>query len=117
MKVAIPETNGIVSGPGEALQVCIYETDPSSVLLDRYPNPAMNAASARGLIMIRSALDRGATVLIVSGAGPHAVDYLSGKAEAFLAPSMTVDQALKAFVAGNLSRLQHATHNLGDHAH
>ncbi len=72
MKIAVPVTDNMVSGPGEGLEIRIYDAGKEIKLLDTYENPALKAASARGIWMLRSAIDRGAAAIILSGAGAPA---------------------------------------------
>jgi predicted Fe-Mo cluster-binding NifX family protein len=115
MKIALPETGGIVSGPGEAEVVSIYETEPSIKLIEQYENPALTAPSARGIWMLRSALDRGASTIIVSGIGSHAFEFLEGKGDLYIAAGMGIEEAVENFKSGKLPRLDHPNHQSGHH--
>jgi predicted Fe-Mo cluster-binding NifX family protein len=115
MKIALPETDGIVSGPGEAKIIRIYETEPSISLLEQYENPALTAPSARGIWMLRSALDRGASIIIVSGIGSHAFDFLEGKGDLYIAAGMGIEEAVENFKSGKLPKLEHPNHESGHH--
>ena len=53
MKLAIAVEKGMVSGPGEAEEIRIYDTE-NSQHLESYPNPALTANSARGILMLKS---------------------------------------------------------------
>lgn len=118
MKIALTETGGMVSGPGEAKMVRVYETEPSLKLLEQYENPAITAPSARGIWMLRSALDRGASTIIVSGIGSHAFDFLEGKGELYIAAGLSSDEAVESFRNGKLPRLEHPNHESGhNHNH
>jgi predicted Fe-Mo cluster-binding NifX family protein len=66
MKVAVSVTDGLVEGPGDALEVRFYQVEGSKVkLLESCPNPALMAVTAKGVRMLESALDKGATAFIV----------------------------------------------------
>ncbi|WP_393971147.1 NifB/NifX family molybdenum-iron cluster-binding protein [Oxyplasma meridianum] len=116
MKIALPETGGIVSGPGEAEMVRIYETEPSISIIEQYENPALTAPSARGIWMLRSALDRGASTIIVSGIGSHAFEFLEGKGDLYIAAGMGIEEAVENFKSGKLPKLDHPNHQ-SDHSH
>lgn len=109
MKLAIAVSKGMVSGPGEAEEIKIYETD-SGELLESYPNPALTAKSARGILMLKSIVDRGVTFVIVSGIGAHAFSYTNGRIKLLKGEGLTVDEALRSFVNGSLTELSVATH-------
>ncbi|MEM0155244.1 MAG: NifB/NifX family molybdenum-iron cluster-binding protein [Thermoplasmataceae archaeon] len=115
MKVAIAVDGDIVSGPGEAAEVRIYDLINGHRLIESYENPALTAKAAKGIIMLKSALDRGAESIIVSGIGQHAFTYTSGRLRLFLGNGMTVDQALSNFESGKLHELTGATHDHGNH--
>ena len=115
MRIAIPETGGIVSGPGEAEVVRIYETKPSIAMVEQYENPALTAPSARGIWMLRSALDRGASTIIVSGIGSHAFEFLEGKGVLYIAGGMNIEEAVENFISGKLPKLVHPNHQSGHH--
>ena len=115
MKIALTETEGVVSGPGEAKMVSIYETEPSLKLIEQYENPAITAPSARGIWMLRSALDRGASTMIVSGIGSHAFEFLKDKGNLYIAAGMSSDEALENFRRGKLPKLEHPNHEPGHH--
>ena len=66
MKLAIAVEKGMVSGPGEAEEIRIYDTE-NSQQLESYPNPALTANSARGILMLKSIVDHGVSSVIVDG--------------------------------------------------
>ncbi|MCL4314877.1 MAG: diguanylate cyclase [Candidatus Thermoplasmatota archaeon] len=115
MKIAVCETEGRVEGPGEAANIRIYETTPSLDMIEEYANPALKATAARGVWMLRSALDRGASAIIVAEAGAPAFSFLKGKAELFLGNGMEVESALEGFLDGTLPRLDKPTHEGHNH--
>lgn len=111
MKVAIPVTNGYVDGPGEGLEVIIYEIkDGKPYLVERYENPALKATAARGAHMLKSALDKGVNAVIVAEIGPPGVRLLKGKAKIYLAPGLKVEEALDKLIKGELIETDKPTH-------
>lgn len=115
MKIAIPVTNGKVDGPGEGLEVHIYEIkDGKASLIEKYENPALRATAARGVHMLKSALDRGINAVIVSEIGPQGVKLLKGKAKIYLAEGLDVNEALDKLIRGELMETDRPTH---DHHH
>ena len=117
MKVAVPVTENKVSGPGEGMEVRIYDTNDDMKLLDTYENPALKAQSARGIWMLRSAIERGAEAIIVSEAGAPAFSYTKGKLKLYFGRGLNVAEALSSFKAGRLSELTVPTHEHGHHHH
>ncbi len=115
MRIAIPATKGMVSGPGEAEEVVIYESEPIPAIVDRYANPALTAISAPGIRMLRSAIDRNSTAIIVAEIGPHAFDYAKGRLDLFNGSGMSTDDAVKRFISKNLQTMSEATHPLHKH--
>ncbi|MUN29929.1 NifB/NifX family molybdenum-iron cluster-binding protein [Sulfuracidifex metallicus] len=112
VKVAIPVTDGKVSGPGEAETVKIFEVAGEPKLLEEYPNPALKAMAARGAHMLKSALDRGVQVFIVAEMGPPGVRLIQGKAKAYIANEGTpVEEALKLLNEGKLQEIVKPTHD------
>lgn len=110
MKIAVCETEGMIDGPGEAANIVIYETTPNIKIVERYENPALKATAARGIWMLRSAIERGAKIIIVAEAGPSAFSFLKGKAEIFLGKNMKEECAVEDFLKGNLQKLDKPTH-------
>ncbi len=117
MKIAIPVIDNMVSGPGEGQEVRIYDAGREVKLLDTYENPALKATSARGIWMLRSAIDHGAGAIILSGAGAPAFTFARGKLKIYLGAGLSVDEALSTFKDGKLSELTTATHEHGHHDH
>ncbi|NON61844.1 NifB/NifX family molybdenum-iron cluster-binding protein [Acidianus sp. RZ1] len=117
MRVAVPTTNGIVDGPGEAMKVRIYEVSGNEVkLVEEYDIPALKAMAARGVHMLRSAIEKGATSFLLVEIGPPGVRYLSGKAKIYIVPQGTsVDSALNMFRSGKLIETTAPTHE--EHHH
>lgn len=117
MKVAIPNTKGVVEGPGEAERVSIFEISGSSVsLVEEYENPALRANAARGIHMIRSAMERGATHLIVAEMGRPGFEFIRRTGlKVYLAPQTRIEEALNALVGGKLQEIQSPTHEAHGH--
>ncbi|MEM0072175.1 MAG: NifB/NifX family molybdenum-iron cluster-binding protein [Metallosphaera sp.] len=110
-KVAVPVTNGYVDGPGEGEKVRIYEVSGNGpALVEEYDNPALKATFARGIHMLKSALEKGATAFIVAEIGPPGVRFLEGKAKILLAPGERVEDALEKFMKGALLETHQPTH-------
>lgn len=119
MKVAVALTGNRVSGPGEALEIVVYDAGEEHVLLEKFQNPAATATSARGIVMLQSVVSRGIEKLIISGIGAHAMQYATGRIELLNGGGMTLETALQNFVEGNLEKIDSATHlghNHGSHA-
>ncbi|MCG2888011.1 MAG: NifB/NifX family molybdenum-iron cluster-binding protein [Sulfolobales archaeon] len=117
MKVAVPVSNGYVDGPGEGETVRIYEVNGNSVkLVEEYPNPALTKEAARGLWMLRSALERGATAFLVAEIGPPGFRFLKqNNASIYVVEPMLVEEALRLLIEGKLKEAEGPTH--GDHHH
>ncbi|MEJ2779292.1 NifB/NifX family molybdenum-iron cluster-binding protein [Stygiolobus sp. CP850M] len=116
MKVAIPVTNGFVDGPGEGLEVMIYQLEGGKfTLVEKYENPALRATAARGLHMLKSALDKGINAVVVAEIGPPGVRLLKGKAKIYLAPGLKVEEALERLLKGELPETDKPTHD--EHRH
>ena len=115
MRVAVPVTNGFVDGPGEGEEVYVYDLSPEPKLVEKYPNPAITAVSARGIWMLRSALDRNVEKLIVSGVGQHAFTVVDGKLKFYHADGMKVEDAVATFIEDKLPELTEPNHVHGHH--
>lgn len=116
MRIALVSTDDHIDGPGEGSLVSIYETEPSVRLLEQYENPALRATTTRGIWMLKSALDKGATAIVVAEAGSPAFNYLKGKAELYLGKGKSVSEALTELANGKLPKLTAPTHEHG-HGH
>ncbi|ARM74869.1 NifB/NifX family molybdenum-iron cluster-binding protein [Acidianus manzaensis] len=116
MKVAVPVTNDRIEGPGEAEEVHIYEINGNEIkLLEKYENPALKAMAARGVHMLKSALDRGVNAVIVAEIGSPGVRLLQGKAKIYIAENMQVNEALEKLIRGELKETNKPTHE--EHHH
>ena len=111
MRIAIPVTDGMVEGPGEAREVVIYESDPSPIIVDRFANPAISAISSPGIWMLRSAVDRHSKATIVSEIGPHAFDYASGRIDLYNGRGLSAEDAVRKFISGSLTKITGSTHH------
>ena len=116
MILAVPVKGNITSGPGEAEEIAIVDTAVGKVS-DRYPNPALTATSARGIAMVRSALDRRAEGLVVGGIGEHALTYAMGRMKVYNGSGLTLDDLTKPSSENNLTELLQATHTGSHHHH
>jgi len=110
MRVAVPVTDGVVDGPGEGEVVRIYEVGSDVKLIEEYENPAKYAMAARGVHMLKSALERGAEAFIVAEIGPPGLRYLESKAKIYLGKGYPVELALERFMKGELPEIKEPTH-------
>ncbi|MGC8949042.1 MAG: NifB/NifX family molybdenum-iron cluster-binding protein [Thermoprotei archaeon] len=111
MKVAVPVTNGYVSGPGEGLEVHVYEIEGNIIkFLEKYANPASKAITAKGIYMIRSILERNVNAIIVTEIGQHGFKMLSGKVTVYLAPQIRVEDALSKLIKNELQMIDKPIH-------
>lgn len=117
MKVAVVETNLIIEGPGEGQTVQIYETEPALKLVEEYQNPALKATTTRGIWMLKSVMEKGATAIVVAEAGSPAFNFTKGKAVLYSGAGMKVDAAIKALVDGKLPKMDGPTHEHGHDNH
>lgn len=115
MIIAVPVNGKIATGPGEAREIAIVDTVKGTVL-ETYPNPALMATSARGISMVRSAMERNAEALVVGGIGEHALSYASNHMKVFNGSGLTLEDIMVKFPENQLEELLHATHS-GHHDH
>ena len=115
MIIAVPVKGNMTSGPGEAEEIAIIDTAKGEIS-ERYPNPALTATSARGISMVKSALDRKADALVVGGIGEHALSYAMKHMKVYNGSGATLDELLKESGLENLPELLQATHG-GHHHH
>ncbi len=115
MRIAIPATREMVSGPGEADEVVIYESEPVPAIVERFVNPALTAISAPGIQMLRSAIERKSKALIVAEIGPHAFDYARGRIDLYNGSGLSAEEAVKKLISGNLQKMSEASHPLHRH--
>lgn len=116
MKIAIPVTDGAASGPGEAREIVVFDTS-TGMELERYENPALTATAARGIVMLRSVIDRKVDALVVSGIGQHAIDYARNRLRILNSGGLPISGILAAAGQGNLPEMSEATHMGHHHEH
>ena len=117
MKFAIAISGDRISGPGEAEEILVYDLAGSAKLEESYENPALKATAARGIVMLKSVMDRGVEKLVISGIGDHALEYAKGKLELLNGKGLSKDHALSGILNNTLSRIEEATHHGGHHHH
>ncbi|WP_054853806.1 NifB/NifX family molybdenum-iron cluster-binding protein [Vulcanisaeta distributa] len=121
MRIAISVSNGFVSGPGEGDEVWIVEVRDNGTyeVIERYENPAKYAQQVRGIFMLRSILERGVDTVILSEIGPPGYRWAVGKGIKIYIFEGHVDDAIKAFINGELTEAQGPTHeeHHGHHRH
>lgn len=115
MKIAVPVSANTASGPGEAQEIVIIDTVQEKIV-ERYPNPALTATSARGISMVRSVMERKVDGLVVGGIGEHALSYAANHLKVYNGAGMTIEDLSKKSVVDNLEELTQATHT-GHHHH
>lgn len=115
MKVAVPSTNGVIGGPGEASEVLIYEISSETRFLEKYPNPAITAPNSPGIWMLRSVIEHGAECMIVSGAGEHVFNAAKGAIKIYKAEGLSVEEAVNLLSENRLPELLTPGH--GHHHH
>ncbi|KAA8923007.1 NifB/NifX family molybdenum-iron cluster-binding protein [Thermoplasma sp.] len=115
MKFAVAVSDGKVNGPGESEEIHIYESDGGNIkLVEKYSNPAMDATTARGVFMLKSALEHGANAVVLSEIGSPGFNYLKGRMDVFIVPEIPVTDALKLILDGKIGPATAPTH---DHGH
>ncbi len=111
MKIAVAVTNGFVSDPGECDEVHIYESSGNGLeLKEKFENPGKKALAAPGVVMIRSAVEKGAGAIILSEIGRPGINYLKGKARVYLAGGMAATEAAKKVMDGSIPETTEPTH-------
>lgn len=110
MIIAVPVSGNMPSGPGEARDVLMIDTSTGKEL-ERYENPALTATSARGIVMLRSVIDRKADALVVSGIGEHAMTYAKGRITILNGAGRTLGDIVKAVSENSLPEISEATHS------
>ncbi|ACP49611.1 Dinitrogenase iron-molybdenum cofactor biosynthesis protein [Sulfolobus islandicus Y.N.15.51] len=121
MKVAIAVTNGYVSGPSEGLAVQIYEINGNEYkIIEEYENPALNATAARGVHMLKSAIDKGVNAVVVAEMGPPGFRFLKRyNVKAYLGMGLDAKTALEKLIKNELLEITQPTHGErhGEHYH
>ena len=106
MIIAIPVTGEKVSGPGEAEEILLLDTEKNYSVIGRFENPALTALNARGIRMLQSVMSKNATSIIVAHIGSHAFNFANGKIKIYTAVGLSVEEAVSKFKAGSLSELK-----------
>lgn len=113
MKIAIPvdgtKLDDILDSRfGRASRFIVFNTDDDTfIVLDNTQN--LEAAQGAGIQSARNVAESGATVLLAGHTGPKAFSVLTmASIEVYHAPSGTVRQALEAYRAGSLARMEGA---------
>lgn len=116
MIIAVPVTDNMPSGPGEAMEIVIIDTD-SSQERERYENPALTAVSGRGIAMLRSAMERNVEALVVGGIGQHAFEVARRNMKIFDGKGLTLDELSEKIKNGELKELTsfNHSHHSGEH--
>ncbi len=114
MLIAIPVSGNQISGPGEAKEILIMDSENNYSIIERYENPALTATSAPGLRMIQSLIERKVLALIVAHIGAHAFELAHKKLSIYNSDGQSIDAAVSAYRSG---RLQEATAELPGHHH
>lgn len=95
---------------GRCAHYVFVETDTGE--LSARPNPAAGAASGAGILAAQFIIGHGAQALLTGNVGPNAMDVFQASDVAVYGlpdASMTVDEAIRAFEAGQLTPIQGAT--------
>lgn len=109
MIIAVPVTGNQPSGPGEAMEVVLFDTD-SRREIERYENPALTASSGRGIAMIRSVMERKADALVVGGIGQHAFEVARRNIRVLNGAGMSLEEILNGASSGTLAELSAPNH-------
>ena len=77
--------------------------DTDTMDVESLPNPAQNAPGGAGIQAAQFVVSRGIQAVLTGNAGPNAADVLAAAGvEVHLVGGMTVEEAVQAFVAGEL---------------
>lgn len=109
MIIAVPVTGNQPSGPGEAMEVVLYDTS-TGMEVERYQNPALTATSGRGIAMIRSVMERKADALVVGGIGQHAFEVARRNIRVLNGAGLTLEQIIHSAANGSLHELSAPNH-------
>ncbi|WP_297217228.1 NifB/NifX family molybdenum-iron cluster-binding protein [Thermoplasma sp.] len=116
MKFAVAVSGNKVNGPGESEEIQIYQVnDGKFELVEKYANPALEASGARGIQMIRSAVDHGVDALVLSEIGSPGFNYVKNRMKIYIVPEIPVNEALKMILDGQVKPASAATHEHGHH--
>ena len=105
VRIAIPVTENMVSGPGKAAEIYIFEVEETPKLIEKYENPARTANSTPGIYMLKSALDRNVNAFIVSEIGAPGVRFLDGRVKIFISEYSSVDDVLNKYIKNELKEI------------
>ncbi|MFP3237727.1 MAG: NifB/NifX family molybdenum-iron cluster-binding protein [Caldivirga sp.] len=120
MRIAvIVNAENLVTGPGEGEYILVYEDDGSNVkLVNREPNPAMQAEMHRGLYALRRVKEIGADALVVSEIGRPGFNMARSLGiSIYIVPEgLNADDAVKMVINGEVQVANAPTHEHG-HMH
>lgn len=115
-RIAIPVNGVNITGPGEGLEVHIYEIDKEKYkLFDKYENPALKASTTRGIHMLKSVLDKKVDAIIVSEIGAPGVRFLKDKIKIYYSNNLNETDAINSYINNKLEELTVATHDVSHH--
>ncbi len=118
MLIAIPVSDGEVSGPGEAQEILVLDSEKGFAVKERYENPAIGAVSSPGILMIRSLVERNVDALIVGHIGMHAFSYARNRLVVYSSAGMSYEDAVAAYRNGALKKVDEAIPgDHGSHSH
>ena len=106
MKVALPVTDNNITGPGEAMEVHIYEiVNGEYKLIDKYENPALRATMTSGIYMLKSIIDKNVDALIVTEIGEPGVRFLKNKIIIYYSNDYDEKNSIKYFIENKLKEI------------
>ncbi len=106
MKVALPVTDNNITGPGEAMEVHIYEIANNEYkLIIKYENPALKATMTRGIYMLKSIIDKNVDALIVTEIGEPGVRFLKNKIKICYSGDYNEENSIKYFMENKLKEI------------
>ena len=89
--------------------------DTETMEAESVPNPAQNAAGGAGIQAAQFVVSKGVGAVLTGNVGPNASNVLTAAGiDFYFVGDMTVEEAVKAFVAGQLTKASGA--NVGAHA-
>ena len=115
MLIAVPVSNNVVSGPGEAEEILILDSEKGYSIAERFANPALEPGASPGIRMIRSIIERKVSVLLVGHIGMHAFSYARNRLSIYPCTGMRWEDAVNAYRSGMLRELENPLP--GDHQH
>ncbi|MCL5438092.1 MAG: hypothetical protein M1148_02720 [Candidatus Thermoplasmatota archaeon] len=114
MIIAVPVNGEVISGPGEARQIMLLDSESGYSEVSRYDNPAVTAARSPGIAMVQSVLEHNASALLVTHIGPHAFMYAKERIMVLAANSSNLQESIAALKNGSIHEAQEP---LGGHHH